>query len=367
MAGKVVVAGASGVVGSAAVHRFRDAGWDVVAVSRRAPELEGDGPGEVEHVAVDLRDADATATAFANVEGVTHLAYAALYEKPGLIQGWTEHDQMETNDRMLRNLVDALQRRSDLEHISLLQGTKAYGIHLHPIPVPARERAPRDDHENFYWLQEDFVREQADRTGLRFTVLRPQVIFGGVHGAAMNVLPVIGAYAALTAEEGIPFGFPGGPGFLQEAVDARLMGDVLLWAAETPAAADETFNVTNGDVFEWRQVWPAIADALGVEPADDERREVVPYLVERQDRWQRLNAELEQRDRAKAALLGGESHHYADFLFGYALDERPPYGLVSTVKLRQAGFSTFYDTEDTLRHWLGDLIRRRVIPYLAAG
>ena len=31
-----------------------------------------------------------------------------------------------------------------LRHVTLLQGTKAYGAHLHPIPIPARERAPRD-------------------------------------------------------------------------------------------------------------------------------------------------------------------------------------------------------------------------------
>ena len=39
-------------------------------------------------------------------------------------------------------------------------------------------------------------------------------------------------------------------------------------AAGSPAAADETFNITNGDVFVWENVWPAIADALGMKPGD---------------------------------------------------------------------------------------------------
>ena len=45
-----------------------------------------------------------------------------------LIRGWRERDQMETNLLMLRNLLDPLcALTSGLRHISLLQGTKAYG------------------------------------------------------------------------------------------------------------------------------------------------------------------------------------------------------------------------------------------------
>ena len=31
-----------------------------------------------------------------------------------------------------------------------------------------------------------------------------------------------------------------------------------------PACDGEAFNVTNGDVFRWQDVWPAIAEALGM-------------------------------------------------------------------------------------------------------
>jgi nucleoside-diphosphate-sugar epimerase len=361
MAGKkVLIAGASGVVGSAAVERFLDAGWDVVALSRRRPEVARD---EFEHVAVDLRDRDAVRALLGGRADVSAVAYAAVHEKPGLIAGWGERDQMEANDAMLRNLLDTLAESSEVEHLSLLQGTKAYGVHLHPIPTPARERLPRDDSANFYWLQEDYIREVAERTGMAFTIVRPQVIFGGVYGVAMNVLPVIGAYAALCVEEGLPFSFPGGPDMIQEAVDARLMADALEWAAGAPAARNETFNVTNGDVYMWREVWPAIADALGVEPGADERRSVVEFLAPRAERWAQIT---ERRDLRRTGLdeLCGESHHYADLLFGNFLEETPPHALVSTIKLRQAGFATFYDSEDTFRYWLGQLIERGVIPYL---
>ena len=42
---------------------------------------------------------------------MTHVVYAALYERPGLIAGWRESEQITVNDRMLRNLMDRSKRR----------------------------------------------------------------------------------------------------------------------------------------------------------------------------------------------------------------------------------------------------------------
>ena len=33
---------------------------------------------------------------------------------------------------------------------------------------------------------------------------------------------------------------------------------------QSPQAANEAFDITNGDVFEWRNVWPALAARRGV-------------------------------------------------------------------------------------------------------
>jgi len=138
---KVLVAGASGLVGFAAVKHFSQlADWDTLGVSRRIP------PG-LEHanlISVDLTDRAQCVEIFGQMRDVTHVVYAALYEKPGLIQGWRERDQMETNLAMLRNLFEPIEiAAQNLQHITLLQGTKAYGAHIEPFPVPARERWPR--------------------------------------------------------------------------------------------------------------------------------------------------------------------------------------------------------------------------------
>jgi hypothetical protein len=49
--------------------------------------------------------------------------------------------------------------------------------------------------------------------------------------------------------------------------DARLLARHLYWASTTPAAANEAFNVVNGDVFRWSWMWSRIADWFGLEAA----------------------------------------------------------------------------------------------------
>jgi nucleoside-diphosphate-sugar epimerase len=360
MTGTVLVAGASGLVGTAAVEKFLSDGWEVIAASRRKPEIDGDR--SFRHLPVDLRDVDASRRAFSELGGVTHVVYTAVFEKPGLIPGWSERDQMETNLAMLRNLMEPLSEvAKELSHVSLLQGTKAYGVHLHPMPIPARERYPRDQHENFYWLQEDYLRDKAARSGWAFSIWRPQLIVGPNYGVVMNLPPIIGAYAALCREEGRPFGFPGGPSWVWEAVDTRLVANALAWGATTPQAAGETYNLTNGEVFEWRNIWPAMARALGVEPGPDSPLRLAEFLPEKAGVWDAIVKKHDLRPIPMSELVG-ESHHYADFCFAYGAEQTPLPAFVSTVKIKQAGFTDAFDTEDSFCHWLQVLIDRKVLP-----
>jgi NAD(P)-dependent dehydrogenase (short-subunit alcohol dehydrogenase family) len=134
---KVVVAGATGLVGNAALRHFGGAGGcEIVALSRRKPrELYG-----ARHVQVDLTDPAQCTQAATTLQDTTHLVYAALYEAPNLIDGWRDPNQIRTNDLMLRHLMAVLEPVAPaLRHVALLQGTKAYGVHVRPLTVPARE------------------------------------------------------------------------------------------------------------------------------------------------------------------------------------------------------------------------------------
>ncbi len=357
--GHVVIAGAAGVVGAAAVEAFAAAGWRVTAICRRPlPSSKG-----VTHLALDLCDRAACEAAIGRLGGATHAVYAALHELPGLVAGWTDPDQMETNRRMFANFLDPLVAAAGgFRHVSILQGTKAYGGHVHPpMPVPAKERWPRDDHPNFYWLQEDHLRAAAEGASWGWTILRPQVVFGGAVGSAMNIAPVLGVFAALCAEEGRPFGYPGGPSYLWEAADSRLVAKALLWAAEAPAAAGEVFNVANGDVADWRQLWPSIARALGRKPAEPQPVELATWLPERAEAWDRIRERHGLLAPPLSRLLG-ESHHYADRVLAHGGKRSRDPWIVSTVKIRQAGFHECQDTEDMFGHWFDRLRRDRILP-----
>jgi nucleoside-diphosphate-sugar epimerase len=356
---RILVAGASGVVGQAAVAAFAEAGWDVIAVSRRPPDLPR-GPNW-RHVVLDLLDAEACRSVAREIGSVTHVVYAALYEKPGLVAGWRDEAQMATNLAMLQNLLTPLRDKGALAHVGLLQGTKAYGVHIRPFPSPAKESWPRHPHRNFYWLQEDWVRDELAPSGIGFTIFRPQVIFGDATGVAMNIIPVLATYGSLCREEGRAFGYPGGPDYLLEAVDARLLADALLWAADAPSARNETFNIANGDVFCWRHVWLVIADTLGLEPGPDTPLKLGEWLPQQEAIWQRIVARHDLRPGTLAALLG-ESHHYADFTMATGATRPPQPALVSTIKLRQAGFSACIDTEQMFRELLASLAEKRIVP-----
>ncbi len=187
------------------------------------------------------------------------------------------------------------------------------------------------------------------------------MVFGQALGVAMNLIPILGVYGAIRRELGQPFTCPGEHGHVIEAVDADLIARALAWAAQAQAAADQTFNITNGDVFVWENVWPAIADALGLEPASGEPVRLSEFLIEHAAVWDRIRAKYALNAPPMAELVG-QSHHYADFLFAWGAQGPIAPALVSTIKLRQAGFGDCVDTEVMFRRHLTGLIERRVLP-----
>jgi nucleoside-diphosphate-sugar epimerase len=352
----VLIAGATGLVGYAALKHFVSApDTEIIAISRRKP------PGlAVRHLPLDLTDAATCRAAGPALQNVTHLVYAALFELPGLVEGWRNDQQITTNDRMLRNLLGPLlEAAPDLQHVSLLQGTKAYGVHVRPLAVPAREgRSELREQPNFYWAQEDYLRAAQANSDWGFTILRPVLIVGEAIGGAMNLIPALGAHAAVMRERGPILPYPGGAERVSQAVDADLLARAIAWAGESPAARNETFNVTNGDVFTWPNVWPAIADSVGMRPGPDE-----PFLLQSLGRadWDRARQRFGLESPALDDFVG-LSLEYADYQMRYGHTEPGPPAIVSTVKIAQAGFHEVMDTELMFRKWFKLFQAKRLLP-----
>ncbi|TGE01653.1 SDR family oxidoreductase [Methylobacterium nonmethylotrophicum] len=353
--GTVLVAGAGGLVGRAVIEHDLGLGWHVIALSRRPPEPATGAA----HLSVDLTDAAQCRARLAEIRNLTHLVYAALYEKPDLTGGWLDDDQIAVNRAMLANLLDAVEPQNPgLRHLTLLQGAKAYGVHLGQIPVPARERAPRHIHPNFYWAQEDFLRARQAGKDWRFTILRPQVVLGFAHGSAMNMVAALGAYAAISRELGLPLAYPGTGTRVTEATDARLLARAVAWAGQSEAAANQTYNVTNGDVLTWENLWPVVARAFRMEVGLPHPMPLSRIMPGRAATWQAIVARHNLTPLTLDRLVGA-SWQFADFAVSRTHSTA---SLLSTIKIRQAGFHDCIDTEDSLAWWLAHLQERRLLP-----
>jgi nucleoside-diphosphate-sugar epimerase len=357
---KVVVAGATGLVGNAALRHFGSSGrCEVIALSRRKPrDLHG-----ARHIAIDLTDAAQCARSAPQLQGATHLIYAALYEAPNLVDGWRDERQIRTNDLMLRNLMAVLEPAApSLKHVALLQGTKAYGVHVRPLTVPAREgRSEMYEQPNFYWAQENFLRELQRGKAWHWSILRPVLIVGETIGGAMDLIPALGVYAALLREEGRSLDYPGGAARVSQAVDVDLLARAIAWAGEADAARNEAFNVTNGDVFTWENVWPAVADALDMRPGNAVPLSLAKTYPQWIAPWDALRRKYDLVAPGLEAFVG-LSFQYADYSMRYGQTESGPPSIVSTVKINRAGFTEMMDTEDMFRKWFKHARSSRLLP-----
>ncbi|HEY4066195.1 MAG TPA: NAD-dependent epimerase/dehydratase family protein [Burkholderiaceae bacterium] len=354
---KLLVVGALGAVGRAAMAHFNArAGLRLVGLARRAPDFAPDATW----VSADLRDRDATLAALAPHRDTTHVVYAALNEQPDLLRGWRDPENVALNTAMLKHTLAALEG-APLAHITLLQGTKAYGVHTRrPMRVPAREPDAIRDHANFYFDQQDLVAAHAARYGCRWTIFRPQIVLGHAVGSAMNPVATLGVYATLMRELKRPLAFLGHADLLTECTDARLIARAIEWSWGETKAHDEVFNIANGDVLRWANLFERLAREFDLPlgaPSTLRPSEEMPRHAEL---WRGI-AEREQLRVSDMAALIGLSWQYAEATWASLRPFAVP-PLVSTIKLRQAGFADCIDSEESVVAHLQAMRAQRYLP-----
>jgi nucleoside-diphosphate-sugar epimerase len=345
----VVVAGAVGVIGRAVLAHLDDrADTRVIAISRRRPDF----PTRAEHASVDLLDPDACRRVLTAHRDVTHIVFAAYQEKLDLAA------QVPPNLAMIRNLVETMNEISPpLRHVTLMQGGKAYGCHLGPFPSPAKESDPRHMPPNFYYDQEDFLREASKGQRWTWTALRPEAVIGMAVGNPMNLLMVIAVYALISKALGLPLVFPGTAQSYQslyQVTDARILAQATEWAGETPMCGGEIFNITNGDYFRWSRLWPRIADFFQMQTAPPLPIDLRTTMADKAPVWDGI-----------VARCGLVPHPYEDVArwgFGDFIFKTPFDNITSTIKARTFGFHDCIDSEDMFLELLGRLQQENVIP-----
>ena len=114
-------------------------------------------------------------------------------------------------------------------------------------------------------------------------------------------------------------------------------------------------------MFDWHDVWPAIADTFGMDVDDPNPQRLATTMPARADEWSALVDRHGLRSPRVMSDFVGESWQYADILFAGS-ERRSLPALLSTVKLRQAGFGECIDTEDMFRDWFARFRERRLLP-----
>jgi nucleoside-diphosphate-sugar epimerase len=343
-----VIAGATGFIGRRIAERLVAEGWQVFGLARNPPAAsEG-----LRWIAVDLADAAACRRALAQVQGVTHIFYAARYDHP--VEGQPE--DVETNAAMLKNLVNTLDSGA-LEHVHAVHGTKYYGHQLGPVPVPLTEDTPRAQGMNYYFAQEDFLRERTREAKWTYSTSRPHGFLDEAVDHARSIGLFIAVYAAIRRELGLAFDFPGSPAAydkLTQLTDLRLLARAIHWMASEPRCANESFNVVNADTPRWCELWPRFAAWFGVEPGSPHKMSLPQYMADKAPVWDRIVA--------KHGLRPTRLHELVVWSYGdYHL--RPEWHVVSSMaKARSLGFDETLDSGDVLIRQFAHYRGQKIIP-----
>ncbi|MFK4082792.1 SDR family oxidoreductase [Kribbella sp. NPDC020789] len=345
-----LVVGARGVIGTNLVEHLASSGdWRVIGLSRRGGV---DVSGKVRQVAVDLLDPDDTRAKLAGLSEVTHVFYVAYQDRPT----WVE--LVAPNLAMLVNVVDAIEPVAPgLRHVSLMQGYKVYGAHLGPFKTPAREDDPPHLPPEFNVDQQKFLEARQEGKAWTWSALRPSVVGGVALGNPMNLAVAIAVYASLSKELGVPLRFPGKPGAydaLLEVTDSGLLAKAAVWAATAPAAANQAFNIANGDLFRWSELWPKIAGWFEMEVAPPLQLSLQDVMADKEPAWKQLQA---THGLAATTFAEVSSWPFADFVFGWDYDF-----FADGSKARRAGFHEYVATDEMFFRIFAELRRQRVIP-----
>ncbi len=346
---KALIAGATGVVGRNLLkHLIACGDWDIVALSRRKPDVAG----RYQHIPVDLMDAAQCQAKLGHLNDITHVFFAAATTHPDPVA------LVHYNLTLLRNLVETIEPvAAGLQHIHFMHGTKWYGSHLGPFKTPTQEDDPRHVPPNFYYDQWDYILQRQKGKAWSYSSARPHAVSGFAIGNPSNLTMVIAIYAAICKALGLPLCHPGTAGnyhALYQCTDAGLLARAMVWMATTPACANQAFNITNGDLIRWDNLWPKIAAYFSMDTGPREQISLVKVMADKGAVWDRVVAKYSLQPISFEDIVRWP---YGDFVF------TPTYDIISdTGKARRFGFHECVNTEAMFFRLWDEMRAHKIIP-----
>lgn len=173
----------------------------------------------------------------------------------------------------------------------------------------------------------------------------------------MNLAMVLGIYASVSKELGLPLKFPGKEetfSKLAQMTDATLLAKASVWAALEEKAALQVFNVTNGDIFRWDSIWGKIANYFEIEKGEIQTIPLATLMPLQKELWATMIKKYHLKMLPFEKLA---SWPFGDFILGCDYDV-----ISDTTKIKQFGFTEVLDTEKNILAIFDDLKKDKLIP-----
>ena len=344
-----LIVGGTGVTGRAVIECLekRD-DWDIIALSRRNPDFST----KAKFISVDLLNNEDAESKLKELKNVTHFFYCGL-------SGGIEAENVDGNLKLLVNSLKNVNTYSqNLRRVILTQGGKYYGVQIGPHKTPSYETDPRHMPPNFYYDQEDYVRELSSKEDWSFTLVRPEVMIGfSQNGGALTALSTFAIYACICAEINVPFHYPGNTKSfeaLNKYTDAEILGNFEVWVAENENCANEAFNITVGSVFSWSNVWDKIADYFGAQRGTVMRFSLTDFLSDKGHIWDEV---VKKHNLQNLKMDQLASWPFADWIVG-----RDYHTMLDDTKRIQYGFTEVRTHEEAIFGFFNKLQKNKILP-----
>jgi len=345
-----LVVGGNGIIGRNLTNYLAStSNWNVLVTSQSSLAYST----KATYVQMNLLEDQAVNQRAEALKNVTHVFFTAYMERKNLAE------QTHYNLTLLKNLIDGLETIApNLEHVTFIQGGKAYGAHLGIYKTPAKETDPRHMPPNFYYSQEDYLREKSAGKKWNWTALRPDIVMGFAIGNPMNLSNLIAVYASLCKELKVAFRYPGTPKAYQVLVNVtgvEVLSKSMEWAATNEQCQNEIFNITNGDIFRWSQAWPKIAQFFDVEYAEPQTFSLTEYMADKKPLWDQMIQKYNLENNSIEKLV---QWPFGDFIFNTEYD-----AFFDVNKARRFGFHEMHlDSIDQMLKTFQSLRDARIIP-----
>lgn len=245
---KVLVTGAAGFVGSALVDRLvRENRYEVCAVVRRRPAVSSDN---IDSVVADIDGATDWTPALAGIDVVVHLAARAHVMRDTAVNPLEEYRRVNVAGTLNLARQAAAQLVSRFVYVSSVKVHGESGICRE-----SDDPSPEDAYGVSKHEAEIGLRQIASDTGMQVVIIRPPLVYGP--GARANFGHLVRAVAA-----GIPLPL-GAVRNRRSLVGLDNLVDFILMCIAHPAAANETFLVSDGEDLSTPDLVRRLARALG--------------------------------------------------------------------------------------------------------